>query len=68
MLELQSQFTTEFLLQFLSRIVMPLATFDNPLPQKNDIPEELNVVSIDGRPSEQPEDEMDGGGKRHPRF
>jgi hypothetical protein len=47
MLEFQSKFTTEFLLQFLSRVVMPLATIENPHPQNDDIPDALNVVSLD---------------------
>ena len=47
MLELQTDFTTEFLLQFLSRVVMPLATIENPNPQKNDLPDELILYSND---------------------
>ncbi len=41
MLDLQSKFMTEFLLQFLSRAETPLAIFENPNPQKNQIPNEF---------------------------
>ena len=68
MLELQSKFMTEFLIQFLSRVVMPLATLENPYPQKDEIPDELNVVSMDRKPGEEPPDERSGGTKGHPRF
>ena len=49
MLELQSKFVTKFLMQFLSRMVMPLATLDNPGPQRNDIPEKLILYAKDGK-------------------
>ena len=62
MFELQSKFMSEFLLQFLSRVVMPLATIDNPRPQNDAIPDELNVLSIDNKSG----DESSGGQK--PRF
>jgi hypothetical protein len=68
MLELQSKFTTEFLLQFLSRIVTPLATIDNPHPQNNNVSGELNVVSIDGRPGEEPPETTPDGPNRPRRF
>ena len=57
MLELQKEFTIGFLLQFLSRVVMPLFTIENPQPQNDEIPEELNVLSIDGKPGEHPPEE-----------
>jgi len=68
MFELQSKFATEFLSQFLTRLVMPLATLQNPQPQKDEIPDELNVVSIDGRPGEDPPDETADGPRANPRF
>jgi len=67
MLELQSKFTTEFLLQFLSRAVMPLATFENPQPQRDEFPDELDVVSLDGL-GEGLSDETPGGPKGKPRL
>jgi hypothetical protein len=51
MLDLQSKFMTEFLLQFLTRAVTPLAEFENPQPQNNAIPEELNLVRVDPPPT-----------------
>jgi hypothetical protein len=68
MLQLQSKFATEFLLQFLSRAVMPLATIDNPNPQNNDLPDELILCSKDGKPGEEPPGEAPGPSKGHPRF
>ena len=47
MLELQSKFMQEFLLQFLTRAVTPLAEFGNPDPQNDRIPEELHLVKVD---------------------
>jgi hypothetical protein len=67
-LELQSKFSTEFLLQFLSRVVTPLATIENPGPQSDDIPNKLNLVSIDGKPGEETPDETPDGSKGNPRF
>jgi len=60
MLELQSKFATEFLMQFLSRIVMPLATLDNPRPQRNDLPDELILFAKDGKQGEGPPDSTTG--------
>ena len=56
MLELQSKFATEFLMPFLSRVIMPLATLENPQPQKDEIPDKLTVLSIDSSPGEGPSD------------
>jgi hypothetical protein len=50
MLDLQTKFMREFLLQFLSRAVTPLAEFENPEPQNNSIPEELNLIRVDPPP------------------
>jgi hypothetical protein len=50
MLELQSKFMEEVLLQFVTRAVTPLAEFENPAPQNNIIPEELNLVRVDPPP------------------
>jgi hypothetical protein len=50
MLELQSKFMEEVLLQFLTRVVTPLAEFKNPKPQTNVIPEELNLIRVDPPP------------------
>ena len=50
MLELLSNFMQEFLLQFLTRVVTPLAEIRNPNPQNHAIPEELHLVRVD-RPS-----------------
>jgi len=63
MIELQSKFMMEFLLQYLTRVEMPLAVLENPNPQNNAIPESLNLIKID-RPS------SDGLGepKINPRF
>ena len=36
---------------------MPLFTIENPHPQNDEIPEELNVLSIDDRPGKEPPDE-----------
>ena len=47
MLELQSKFMQEFLLQFVNRAVTPLAEFKNPKPQNDAIPEELNLIRVD---------------------
>ena len=50
MLELQSKFMHEFLLQFLTRVVTPLAEIKNPNPQNNVIPEELHLIRVDQPP------------------
>jgi hypothetical protein len=50
MLELQSKFMREFLIQFLSRTVTPLGDLENPAPQNDAIPEELNLVRVDPPP------------------
>ncbi len=47
MLDLQSKFMTEFLLQFLTRAETPLAVLENPNPQKNQIPDELHLIKVD---------------------
>ena len=47
MLELQSNFMQEFLLQFVTRVVTPLAEFENPKPQNNEIPAELHLIQVD---------------------
>ena len=47
MLELQSKFMQEFLLQFLTRVVTPLAEFQNTKPQNNVIPGEVNLIRVD---------------------
>ncbi len=60
MLELQSKFMTEFLIRFLSRVLLPLATLQNPQPQKNEIPDELTVISVDRKPGEGPPDKPPG--------
>src|SRR5436309_1176620 len=49
-LELQSKFMQEFLLQFLTRAVTPLAEFENPNPQIDVIPQELHLVRFDRPP------------------
>ena len=51
MLELQTKFMGDFLLQFLTRVEMPLGAFVNPNPQNNVIPENLSLIKID-RPSD----------------
>ena len=51
MLELQTKFMGDFLLQFLTRVEMPLGAFVNPNPQNNVIPESLSLIKID-RPSD----------------
>ena len=56
MQELQAEFTTEFLLQFLCRAVMPLATIDNPHTQMNDLADELILYSKDDKPTGEPLD------------
>ena len=56
MLELQTKFMGEFLIQFLIGADTPLAKLKNPKPQNNEIPKELNLIKIDppasGRPGE----------------
>ena len=47
MFELQSKFIQEFLLQFLTRAVTPLAEYENPAPHNDVIPEELHLVKVD---------------------
>ena len=50
MLELQSKFIEEFLLQFTTRVVTPLAEFKNPDFQNDQVPEELHLVRVDRPP------------------
>ncbi len=50
MLELQTKFTVEVLLQFLSSISMPLGTIRNPRPQNDNIPDELNLIAVTNLP------------------
>lgn len=47
MLELQSKFMAEFLIQFLTRVETPLGAFQNPNPQNDSIPEQLDLIRID---------------------
>jgi len=47
MLELQSKFMAEFLIQFLTRAETPLAVIQNPNSQNNQIPEELHLFKVD---------------------
>src|ERR1035438_5562164 len=42
MLELQSKFMAEFLLQFLTRMESPMGVLQNPNPQNDTIPESLD--------------------------
>jgi len=62
MIELQTKFMLDFLLQFLTRVEMPAGSIQNPEPQNDAIPESLNLIKVD-RPS-------DGLGdfKKNPRF
>jgi hypothetical protein len=60
MLDLQSKFMHEFLLQFLTRAVTPLAEFENPKPQNNIIPEELHLIRVDRAPPSDGSGESDG--------
>jgi len=68
MLELQSKFATDFLIQFLSRIVMPMATLENPHPQKDEVPGALTLISKDEGSNQEPPDEGSEGPKPNPRF
>ena len=52
MLELQTKFMGEFLIQFLTRVETPLGAFQNPNPQNNVIPESLNLIKVDQPPSD----------------
>ncbi|SPE54656.1 Restriction endonuclease (fragment) [Verrucomicrobia bacterium] len=61
MLEVQTRFINEFLLQFLSRIVLPLATIENPHAQKDEIPDELHIIAIDRSPGDEP---PEGAGRK----
>ena len=63
MLELQSKFMGEFLIQFLTSAETPLGAFQNPNPQNNEIPESLDLIKFD-RPSSDGPDEF----KPKPRF
>jgi hypothetical protein len=47
MLQLQTKFMEEFLIQFLSGADKPLAKLKNPKPQNDEIPKELNLIKID---------------------
>ncbi len=47
MFEPQSKFMAEFLIQFLTHAVTPLAGLENPGPQNNSIPETLNLIRLD---------------------
>ena len=51
MLELQSKFMAEFLIQFLTRADTPLGSFQNPNPQNDKIPEEMQLIRVDRPPS-----------------
>jgi hypothetical protein len=51
MLELQTKFMGDFLLQFLTHVKMPSGSIQNPNPQNNVIPENLSLIKID-RPSD----------------
>lgn len=63
MLELQTKFMGEFVIQFLSGAETPLAKFKNPKPQNDEIPKELNLLKIDHPASGGP-----GESKIKPRF
>jgi len=52
MLELQSKFMAEFLIQFLTRAELPLCAIQNPNPQIDEIPESLNLIKVDQPPSD----------------
>jgi hypothetical protein len=62
MLELQTKFMDEFLLQFLTRVVTPVAEFKNPNPQNDVIPTELHLVRVDRPPP--PDGSGESGAKR----
>ena len=47
MLELQTKFMEDFVIQFLIGADTPLAKLKNPKPQNNEIPKELNLIKID---------------------
>ena len=47
MLELQSKFMVEVLIQYLSGADTPLAKVKNPKPQNNNLPSMLNLIKID---------------------
>jgi len=47
MIELQTAFMRRFLLQFLVCAETPLGSFENPKPQNEAIPEELNILEFD---------------------
>lgn len=63
MLELQSKFMSEFLIQFLTRVELPLCAIQNPNPQIDEIPESLNLIRIDP-----PSADGAAGFKPKPRF
>ena len=52
MLELQSKFMADFLIQFLSRAELPLCAIQNPNPQINEIPASLGLVKVDRPPTD----------------
>lgn len=58
MFDLQSKFMADFLIQFLSSAETPLARFENPKPQNNEIPKELNLIKIDHPASGGPDESM----------
>jgi hypothetical protein len=63
MLELQTKFMADFLIQFLIGADTPLAKLKNPKPQNNEIPKELNLIKIDPPASGRP-----GHSRIKPRF
>jgi hypothetical protein len=52
MMELQSKFMADFMLQFLTRAELPLCVIQNPNPQINEIPDNLSLINIDRPPSD----------------
>ena len=51
MLELQSKFMMEFLMQFLTSAEFPAGKIQNPNPQINEIPPSLDLIKIDRPPT-----------------
>jgi len=63
MLELQTKFMGDFLLQFLTRVEMPSGSIQNPNPQNDLIPENLSLIKVDP-----PSSDGLGESKMTPRF
>jgi len=49
MLELQTKFGVGFLSQFFTEVHFPLVSFENPNPQRNDVPDKLDILNPENK-------------------